>query len=73
MKQNFPNKDSKAFVTTNVYFKKIDPNNPETPYGMKCQLVNKSAGVTSVMVLLRSDKFHTHYAPLAKFDPNEID
>ncbi len=63
--------DGVALITDAVYFEPIDPTNPKTPYGSKCQLINKEAGVTHIDVLKRSNKFFTHYAPLAKFRPEE--
>ncbi len=71
MKEFKKSTDGVALITDAVYFEKIDPTNPKTPYGNKCQLINKEAGITHVDVLKRSNKFYTHYAPLARFKPGE--
>lgn len=38
-----------------------------SPFGSKCILINKSAGVAYIGVLQKRDKFPTHYYPLPTF------
>lgn len=40
----------------------------EAPFGTKCLLINRSAGVACVGVLNHTNTFFTHYAPIPTFE-----
>ena len=43
------------------------PVSPDTPVGVKLQLINKSAGVAVYGTYHPDDEFYTHWAPLPTF------
>lgn len=60
--------DGKALVTNAIYWKRITS---ESPFGVKCLLINEHAGSWFDGILSRSDNFSTHYAPAPKFHPED--
>lgn len=53
-----------VLVTDNNYFIEITK---DAPFGLKCTLINRPAGIAYMGILNRKDKFATHYAPLPTF------
>ena len=54
----------KVLVDKSYFYEPIDE---KAPFGQKVILACKSAGVATTGVLLRSEKFFDHYAPLPVF------
>ena len=65
-----PSSDNKALVNDQYFYRRIDHNDPKTPYGLKCILANENAGVMYEGVLSRNDRFSTHYFPAPVFERN---
>lgn len=62
------NKDQNVLITPVFYWEKIDHSKPEKmPYGLKCLLIRKEAGVSYEGILTSKEKFADHYAPYPKF------
>ena len=57
-----------VLVNDEYKYKKITK---DSPFGIKCFLINKSAGVCYPGTLSSKDTFATHYAPMSTFDENE--
>lgn len=60
--------DGTVLVTTVYTWKKIKK---DSPFGLRCLLINKKAGSFYSGILSRSDTHSTHYAAAPKFDPDE--
>lgn len=58
------NSDSTVLVTSSYRWNLITD---KAPFGLKCLLINKLAGVTYIGILNRKDKDSTHYAAFPKF------
>lgn len=58
------NSDKTTLVTQEQLWQEI---NKEAPKGIKCLLINKTAGVAYIGVLTHGDSYPTHYAAFPKF------
>ena len=54
-----------VLVSDRAKYKKITN---ESPFGLKCILINKAAGVAYLGILSRKDKFADYYSPMPTFE-----
>lgn len=59
-----PNSNNTTLITNTQHWILITD---KAPFGLKCLLINKLAGVTYIGILNKKDKNSTHYAGFPKF------